>query len=101
MVLFSFFAEGCKRRAKLAVFQEKSNLQYFGYKATPVQSGKMILFRYIYVPAYCFTVVRASLGSMTDVSCGPPGVDGGAGSPLGVQHTLLLPGARQRGGGGG
>lgn len=30
-----------------------------------------------------------------------PGVDGGPGSPLSLQHTLLLPGAGQRGGGGG
>lgn len=29
-----------------------------------------------------------------------PGVDGGPGSPLSLQHTLLLSGARQRGGGG-
>lgn len=46
--------------------------------------------------AWYFTV---NLSKSKQCHC-VPGVDGGPGSPLSLQHTLLLPGARQRGGGG-
>lgn len=46
--------------------------------------------------AWCFTVNPSKSKQCHCV----PGVDGGPGSPLSLQHTLLLPGAGQRGGGG-
>lgn len=106
-VLFFFvllFAKGCKQRAKLAVFWRK----YLVFLMQGHSSALWKIFDILVYLSYslhrctdgCVGVLRCPrlrLNSLVD----PPGVDGGTGGSLRLQHTLLLPGARQRGGGGG